>query len=129
MLKKYLTWCAGLSLVFSAVAYATDADVTVGNDQFLMSLWQFIGGAKGMSGMALVAAVVQIVMMFFKTSLANFAGKYRLLIVLGLTLFGSVVGLMSQGVSLAAALVNGATLSAAQVFAHQLYKQFIEKSA
>ena len=128
MVKKYLTWCAGLSLFFTSVALATEADVTVGTDQFLMSLWQFVGGAKGMSGMALVAAVVQVVMLFFKTSLANFAGKYRLLIVLGLTLVGSIVGLMTQGVSLAAALVNGATLSAAQVFAHQLYKQFVEKS-
>ena len=65
--------------------------------------------------------------MFFKTPLASFAGKYRLLIVLGLTVAASVVGLMSQGVTFFAALVNGATLSALQVFAHQVYKQFIEK--
>ena len=128
MLKKYLAWCAGLSVIFGAVAYANDAEVIVGNDQFLMSLWQFIGGSKGMSGMALVAAIVQIVMMFFKTSLASFAGKHRLLIVMGLTVVGSIVGLMSQGMSFTAALVNGATLSGMQVFAHQLYKQFIEKT-
>lgn len=128
MFKKYLAWCAGLSLVFSTVAFALD-DVVVPNDQFLFALWQFVGGVKGLAGMALIAAVVQIVMMFFKTSLASFAGKYRLLIVLGLTVVASMVGLMSQGVSFTAALVNGATLSAIQVFAHQVYKQFIEKSA
>lgn len=115
-----------MALLASILAFGDDQAV-VPADQFMVAFWQFLGGFKGLSGMAAVAAVVQIVMLFFKSTLSGFAGKYRLLIVTGLTVVASVVGLMGQGMTLTAALLNGATLTAVQVFAHQLWKQFVEK--
>lgn len=98
-------------------------------DDFVQSLLKFMGEIKGATTMAIIAGVVQLLMLFFRTSLSNFAGKWKLLIVSGLTVAATVVGLMSQGMTLLAALVNGATLAAVQVFVHQLWKQINESKA
>ncbi len=127
MLKK-ITALSGLMLLsLVSVAFAQDI-VPISTDEFLMKLWQFVGGVKGMQGLVLAAAAVQTVMLFFRSPLSTFAGKYRLLIVLGLSVIASIVGLMSQGLGLVAALVHGTTLAAGQVLAHQVYKQFIIKA-
>lgn len=127
MLKKITTLFALAMLSFVSVAYAQEI-VPISTDEFLIKLWQFIGGVKGMQGLVLAAAAVQTIMLFFRSPLSTFAGKYRLLIVLGLSVIASIVGLMSQGLGLVAALVHGTTLAAGQVLAHQVYKQFIIKA-
>ena len=127
MLKKIATLSAFALLSFVGVAYAQEI-VPISTDEFLIKLWQFIGGVKGMQGLVLAAAAVQTIMLFFRSPLSTFAGKYRLLIVLGLSVIASIVGLMSQGLGLVAALVHGTTLAAGQVLAHQVYKQFIIKA-
>lgn len=125
-MKRLVPSFVAVSLFVSIAALAEEL-VQVPTEQFLGSLWQFIGGVGAMKGLALVAGVVQILMLFFRTSLSNFAGKYRLLIVLALTLVASVVTLMSQGLPLMAALMHGTTLGSLQVLGHQLWKQFVEK--
>lgn len=96
-------------------------------DEFLKSLFEIIGGMKGAGVLAIVAMVVQLLMLLLKTSLGSFAGKYQLLTVSLLTLIGGFVGLVSTGSSVAAALVNASTLAGLQVFIHQIYVQFIKK--
>ena len=116
-------------VVFLASVVAFADVVTVPTDEFITAFWQFVGQLHGASVLVVVAGVVQLLMKFFSTSLANFAGKYRLLVILSLTLVGSVIGLMSQGMTLSAALLNGATLTAFQVLINQIYKQFIQKGS
>lgn len=102
-------------------------EVPVGD--LLPAVLQFIGGLKGASALAITAGVIQLALLVFKTSLTNFAGKYKLLIVLGLSVAGALVGAMAGGMSVGAALVSGSVIAAAQVFIHQIVKQFFTKEA
>jgi len=95
----------------------------------IMALLASLGGLKGMGVLGIVAVVVQGLMLFFRTPLADFAGKWKLTIVLGLSLVGGVVGLVATGMAWLPALLHSTTLAAAQVFIHQLVKQVTEKPA
>jgi hypothetical protein len=94
----------------------------------LTSYLAILAGIGGMKGAALAVAVVQGLMLFFRTSLANFAGKWKLVIVSGLSFIMAFLGVMVTGASWQTALFNGAVLSAFQVFANQAYKQATEKA-
>lgn len=96
--------------------------------EFWSQLLSLLGGIKGMGLHAIVVGVVQLVMVFFKTSLSDFAGKWKLTIVTGLTFLGALLTAYFQSMDLLGALLNGAVLSALQVFASQLVKQFTEKT-
>lgn len=107
----------------------------VPTQDFIGFLLQSLGGLKGMSTLAVVGVVVQLLIQFLKTPLCAqvfkaVSGPTKLLIVTGLTLVAGVVSLMSvEGLSLGAAIVHSTTLSAFMVFGNQIYKQFIEKKA
>lgn len=113
----------------TAFAQAASLPVTdIATNDAVGQLLQSLGGLKGASGLAIAAAITQAVVLFFRTPLANFAGKYRLLIVLGLNIGLGVLTLMTQGgLSVGAALLHSMTLSAFSVFGHQVYKQLTEK--
>lgn len=97
---------------------------------WLMMLIAAIGGMKGMSALGIAAAVSQLLLKLMSTPLAKFSGKYKLLAVTGLTLISGVLGLMMIGnISIMAALMHSTTLAAFQVFVHQIWKQFVAKSA
>lgn len=93
----------------------------------IQALLVSLGGLKGAGALAIVAVVVQGLMLFFKSSIAAFAGKFQLLIVMLLTLVGGVIALKSQGMDWGAVIVHSSTLTALQVFLHQIFKQFIVK--
>lgn len=117
--------CSFLSLL----AFGQDVTQPLETEAFLGLLLQGLGGLKGASTLAIVAFVVQTVMHLFRTPLANFAGKWKLVIVVSLSLVGTVLGLMVQGMGFLPALFNGATLAAVQVLVNQVIKQFSEKPA
>lgn len=75
-----------------------------------------------LSSLAIVAALVQLVMLVLKTRLGEFAGKWRLLAVSLLSVVGGVVALRMQGIEWGPSLTHASTLAAFQVFLHQLYK-------
>ena len=131
-------WFLMIAVIFgftmtSLVAFAQEVLPEVPTQDFISFLIQSLGGLKGAGTLAIVAAVVQILIMFLKTPLfgqlfKNVSGSIKLLIVTALSLVGGVVGLMSvEGLTIGAALVHSTTLTAFTVLAHQLYKQFIEK--
>jgi hypothetical protein len=107
---------------------AVDA-VAAPSDAELSAFVKALGGVAGMGTLGIVALVVQGLMLLVRTKLGEFAGKYRLLIVLVLTVAGGVVGLMAGGMPFAAALVNAGTLSAVMVLLNQIYRQFFVKTA
>ncbi len=112
-------------LLLPAIAFAQasmPSDLTT--DQALTAFLQSLGGLKGAGTMAIVLVIVQTVMLFFRTPLAIFAGKYRLLIVAGLSLVGGFVGLLAGGLDWKLALMHSSVLGAVQVFGHQVVNQF-----
>lgn len=93
----------------------------------IQALLVSLGGLKGAGALAIVAVVVQGLMLFFKSKLASFVGKFQLLVVMLLSLVGGVIALKSQGLEWGAVIVHSSTLGAFQVLLHQIFKQFIVK--
>ena len=116
-----------LLFCFAGLAFAQAVDPAVSYDEFFAFLMKSLGGFKGAGALGTVALVVQLLMKLFQTQAGELLGKYKLLAVLGLTLVGGVITLKLTGVSWGASLLHSATLAAAQVLIHQLYKQFLDK--
>jgi hypothetical protein len=98
-------------------------------EQFLADIIAFIATVKGASVLAIAAGIAQLVMKFFQTPLADFAGKYKLLIVSGVSVVATVLGAMVTGLSFGAAILSGGAIAALQVFLHQIYTHFFAKEA
>jgi type IV secretory pathway VirB2 component (pilin) len=109
--------------VISFAALAQGEVIVPPTGDELVKLLQSIGGAVGAGTLAIVAVVVQGVLLFFRSSFAKFAGIWQLVIVNGLTLAVGVVALKAQGVEWSAALLHSQTLAALQVLVHQVWKQ------
>lgn len=114
-------------MLFS-IAFAQDVLVPPSGDE-LTALLKALGGLKGASSLAIVAIAVQGLLLVFRSSFAKFSGAYQILIVNLLTLVGSFVALKAQGMDVVAIITNSQILTAAQVFVHQLIKQFTKLPA
>lgn len=95
----------------------------------LKALFNSIGGLKGAGAMGIVILLIQGLMLFFRSKLADFAGKWRLSIVYGLSMVLGILALHVAGVDWLTALLHSNTIAAAQVFGHQAYDQFLGDSA
>lgn len=124
-MKKLFNVALVLACLLPFVALAQDpSGPTVTVLDFLKQVWATLSGIKGASTLAAVAAVVQTIMVFFKTSLADVAGKYKLVLVSLLSLVGAVVAGLLQGETWIQILTNGGVLAAGQVFLHQIVSEF-----
>lgn len=134
MIKKYLMLgvsCLAFSLLVGCSGVmAQDAGMIpiMPTQDFVALLLDSIGKLKGASAMSLAVLVTQLLLAFFKTPMGEFAGKYKLLAVLLLSLVTGVLGLMMSGLDWKAALIHSSTLAAFQVLIHQIYIQFIKKA-
>lgn len=97
------------------------------NQEFLSLLIQSIGGLKGMGTLGIVGVAIQLLLKLANTSWIKLDGGVKLAIVSGLGLVGGVVALMSPPnlLTLGAALVHSATLTAFMVFFNQVYQQWL----
>lgn len=119
--------------LFSAVVMAVDAlppsALPVSEVDFAKHLFSGLGSAQ-MKGLALIGMIVQTIQLglrvpFFEKYLGRFAiGKYRLVLVLGLSWIGGVIYLMSTGLEFVPSLLHSNSVAAWQVLFHQGYKQF-----
>ena len=75
-----------------------------------------------LSVLAIVAAVVQVVMLVLRTKLGEHAGKLRIVLVSLMSVVGGVLALKVKGMEWGSALVHSSVLAAAQVFMYDLYK-------
>lgn len=115
-------------VLFSLVAFAQEivAPTPQEWEAFLISL----GGLKGASSLAIAAALVQGLMLAFRTKLGEKSGQYRMVIMLLLTFVASIIAQQVGGITdWKLILANTAVLAAGQNFLHQMWKQFIEKTA
>ena len=122
------------SLILLPFSFAQEAVAVLpdsSNLDFLEFFLKSIGGAKGMSGLALVAIVVQVLMKFVGTPWANglLAGKgeMKLTLVLALTYVGGLTTLMVSGLTFGAAFLHSTSLSALLVLLNEVYSRFIAK--
>lgn len=106
------------------LAQAASAPSDLATDEALKQLLALVANMKGASALSIAVAVTQAVMLFFRTPLAAFAGKWRLMIVVGLSLVSTYLGLVFSGVSWGSALMAGPFIAGIQVLAHQIYLQF-----
>lgn len=136
-MKKTMSKMTALFMMFTifffagVMAFAQEVS-EVSDLDFIQQLLSFVSGYKGLTGLALAAAAVQLVIMLLKTPLfgkifKSVTGQIKLLIVSGLSLIAGVIALRITGLSLAESLLHSSTLAAFQVFAHQIYLQFFVK--
>lgn len=133
-LKHRVFMLVAMFLAIPALAQVAmpDPSLPVSSDEFIQLLLNSLGGLKGASGLAVTMVVVQLVMAFLRTPIADSlfgkpSAKLRLVIVSALTVVGGVVALKISGLSTGAALVHASTMAYLQVFLHNLYSNFIEK--
>jgi low affinity Fe/Cu permease len=126
---KFALACLALLLVpVVALAQASlpvELPVDVALSEFLKSL----GGLPGAGALGIAVIVSQAAMRFFQTPLANFAGKWKLLIATGIAILTAFLGLLANGVDWKGALLHSVTIGAVNTFLHQLVKQLTEKPA
>lgn len=114
---------------FQVMAQATDLPV-VPDAEFFSYLIQSLGGLSGASTLAIVGIVVQVLIKLMSTPMlgklfTTLSGAWKLTIVSVLSLAGGVVTLMTaNGLTIGAALMHSATLTAFMVLFNQVYKQF-----
>lgn len=119
-----LTIVAFLFTFVGLQVFAQDAGVIVPpTADEVTKFLALLAGIGGLKGAALAVLVIQGLMLFFRTSLADFAGKWKLAVVSGLSFLAAFVGILATGVPWQNALFNGAVLAAFQVFANQIWKQ------
>ena len=121
-----MTVMAFVLTLFSLRAFAQDVVIEPSADELTKYL-AVLGSIGSLKGMALAAAIIQGLMLFFRSSMAAFAGKYKLVIVAGLSFVAAFVGGLAAGKPVGAVILDGAVLTALQVFANQAIKQFSEK--
>lgn len=123
-MKKYGVMAIGL-----LAAAAVFADDVVPTQDFISALIQGILSAKGMGTLMIVGLAVQMIIMFLKTPLFgslfhNLDGKWKLALVGGLTLAGTLVSQVGQGMTILQVLSNSVNLTALMVFLNEIYQNF-----
>jgi len=105
----------------------TDGDQTVDLDSgiFISAVVTAMGGMSGLGALGIVALCIQLLMLFFRTPLASFAGKWKLVIDLSLSLVGGFLAQMFNGLPWYGALLSAGSLTAVQVLVNQIWKQFL----
>lgn len=93
----------------------------------LQSFIGLIGGVKGASVLGLALLIVQGVLYAFRGLFDKIHGGWKYFVVTTLSLGVVVLGQMVAGAPLFAALLNGSTLAAVQVWINQGFKQFAKK--
>lgn len=82
-----------------------------------------LGGLKGAGTMAILTAIVQGLMLLGRSQFGQYAGKWRLLALTGLTVVGGVIALKMQGMPWGVVITHTIMLSSFQVFVHQAWTQ------
>lgn len=118
--------------IFASIAVYAQALTDSVSDSFAFDQIMQIFQGPHLAGLALVAAVVQSLMLILRTEFVisrfgSASASVRLALVFLFSTIGGVVQLMSNGMTLHAALLHSTTLAAYQVLGHQLYTVYLEK--
>lgn len=114
----YLAFFSSLAVIAQVV---DTAPANSDWEQLAKDAAPLLGGDLGAKTMLIVALVAQGTLLAVRKWVH---GKYRLLLIAGITVIGGVVSLMAQGQTWMQALTNSAVLAALQVFGSQAIIQF-----
>lgn len=114
------------AFVFAFSAIADSVTDPISESAFFAKLLELLGQVKGASLMAVAMIVAQAVMYFFRTSLADFAGKYKLAVVAVINLVVVILGGLVAGLPLLGAVFNQAVFVAVQIAVNELLKHINE---
>jgi hypothetical protein len=93
----------------------------------LLEIWRILQSMHGAGGLATVAAAVQIVMLYLKSNLSDgMSGQWKLAVVTGLSVLGSILAGLMAGLPLLEVLASGPILAAVQVFINQVYSVILK---
>jgi len=95
-----------------------------------LSLDSIMASVKGLGGiktLGLLAAVVQALNLILRGFIERISGFYKVLAISVMTLILGVLVLRMQGMTWFAAILHSQTTAMAQVYFHQLMKQFLKK--
>lgn len=130
-MKKILLLLCMMFLSFAALGQEV---VAMPTEDFIKLFLESLGGIKGASTLAIVAIALKLLFAFLHSEIAGKFGFMRkmnsglkLFLILSISYVSGVVGLMSSGLSLGAALIHSTSMSALIVVLNQAYKKFIEK--
>lgn len=125
-LKHFLKPLAFAALFVCVVSFGDSVTDPISESAFFAKLLELLGQVKGASVMAVAMIVAQAVMYFFRTPLADFAGKYKLAVVAVVNLVVVVLGGLVSGLPLLGAIFNQAVFVAIQIAVNELLKHIKE---
>lgn len=133
-MKSMLLWVAILAFPVIVIAQVVGLPVPVTNEDFFQSAIAAFQSVKGAPTLVIVGVLIQLLLKFMSTPLfdswfKNLSPQSKLTIILGLTIPGGLISLVTvDGLSWGAALVNSTMLAAYSVFANQLYGKYLKKT-
>lgn len=112
--------------ILPMIAFAQEVLDPMANDAFFAELAKIISGISAAQGSALAIAAlcVQAIMFFFRTPMADWAGKWKLSAVTLLNIAAVILAGKITGMSWSAVLLSAPAVSSLATFGHQLLKQF-----
>lgn len=134
-MKRVMLAFLSMPLLFSFSAWAQEAATQVivpvaeKMTEVANPLLQSLNGQQGVTSMAVIAVLVQALMLLINSRFGSLAGKYRLSIMYALNAICGITALKLQGVDTFTALTHSNTMAAYQVMANQAYKQFFKKES
>lgn len=122
-MKSFLIGFIGMIFLLGSVAFAQDVNPPTADE--INAFFASLSSVGGLKGSALILFIVQAAMLGVRQFVQ---GKYKLMIVVGLTLLGSIISGLSQGQNIVAILLSAGALSSLQVFISQVAIQFKKQS-
>ena len=119
-----------LSVLYPLTSFAQEVVAPVIEQMSVVAspLIESLGGNQGVTSLAVVALIVQALMLGVNSKYGHLAGKYRFAIMYGLNALGGIMALKLQGMDTITALTHSNTMAAYQVMLNQAYKQVFKKN-
>lgn len=121
------TWLVIAFLVACSAMVRGDVTDPLPDSSFWTELLSFLKNVKVLPLAGVVMALVQLTLVFFRTSFGNLAGIYKLAVVTGLAVVYAFVARLASGASVLEALLDGAVISAVMVFVNEIKKHFTQQ--
>jgi hypothetical protein len=118
-------WFEAFALAQNATPLPLPIEIPPVTESDIKAFLAALGGAETIGTMGIIAIIVQALILFAKSTIGKFAGKWQLTLVMVLTFIGGILGLKMNGMDWGSVLIHSSTITAAQVLFYQLYKQFV----
>jgi len=112
--------------LLSNFAYADDISQPLPTTSFFTQLLVFLKSLSGTTVLAGVGGLVQLTIVFFRTSFGDFAGAWKLTVIFSLAVVYAVAANLLRGLPVLDALLDGTTVTAVSVLVNEVLKHFTQ---